>query len=74
MIFTLWKLFSGGVAPSLSHREIAMPDEIDKMIAELPPVSRRFRGSQVRVLLERDSIITQIPRKSYNKSKKQYST
>lgn len=43
MIFGLMKLFSGGVAPSPSRREIAMPDEIDQKIAELPPVPRKFR-------------------------------
>ncbi len=43
MIFRLMKLFSGGVAPSPSRREIAMPDENDKKIAEVPPVPRKFR-------------------------------
>ncbi|MFI3317338.1 MAG: hypothetical protein SNF93_07200 [Rikenellaceae bacterium] len=43
MIFRLIKLFSGGVAPSPSRRETAMPDEIDEKIAGLPPVPRKFR-------------------------------
>ncbi len=43
MIFTLWKLFSGGLDPSPSRRGKAMPAENDKKIAEVPPIPRKFR-------------------------------